>query len=184
MMELCIHVANVLYLISFLARDILWLRVLTCGGLVFGIVFFTCQPLPLYGPTVWHVLFLGINFYQIRRLVLERRRMMLPEERQKAGEAAFRDLSRTQLVALLTRVMYRSPVKVGDLRKACGQQLSPDEQVLRDIAFSSLTRNDVLNLLTRRLWNSIVRLNPTRWRRRRYVLCAPALPSVRVSAPG
>jgi hypothetical protein len=183
-MDLCIHVANVLYLISFLARDILWLRTLTCGGLAFGIVFFTCQPLPLYGPTAWHVVFLGINIYQIRRLVLERRRLMLPEERYRAGEAAFRDLSRKQMIALLTRVIYRNPQKVGNMRKACGQQLSPDEQVLHDIAFSGLSRNDVLNLLTRRLWNSIIRLNPARWRRRRHISCAPALPSARISVPG
>jgi len=36
--ELCIHCANLLYLASFLARDMLWLRVLTCLGLLFAIV--------------------------------------------------------------------------------------------------------------------------------------------------
>src|SRR4051812_6482895 len=72
LVDLCIRLANVVYLLSFLVRDMLHLRVLTCVGLMLGIVFFTCQPMPLYGPSIWHVVFLVINAVQIRRLVLER----------------------------------------------------------------------------------------------------------------
>jgi len=73
----------VLYLVSFLTRDMLWLRALTCAGLSLGIIFFTCRPGPLYGPAVWQAAFLAINGWQIWRLVGERRRSRLTE---KAGE--------------------------------------------------------------------------------------------------
>jgi hypothetical protein len=71
--ELCIHAANLLYLASFLGRDVLTLRALTCAGLALGLVFFTCRPEPLYGPAFWHVAFLIINGVQIGRIVRERR---------------------------------------------------------------------------------------------------------------
>jgi hypothetical protein len=166
--DLCIHLANVLYLGSFLGRDMLWLRLLTCGGLSLGIVFFTCQPAPMYGPTAWHVAFLAINAFQIWQLVLERRRLQLSGKQERVGEAAFHDLSREELLTLLTRAMSgnaNSPQGLPDIRQACQQPLTKQEEVLRDIAFSRLSRGELLNLLTRKMWNSIVRMYPAWWRR-------------------
>jgi Popeye protein conserved region len=149
--DLCIHIANVLYLLSFLARDMLWLRLLTCLGLVLGVVFFTCQPAPMYGPTAWHIVFLGINLVQIRRLILERRRLMLPPQLQQAAETACKDLSHDQLLTLLTRAMWAHPDTLQDVRKAIGKPLSHEEEVVRDLALGRLSRKEMLNLLTRRL---------------------------------
>jgi hypothetical protein len=177
LVELCIHIANVLYLASFLGRDMLWLRVFTCAGLVLGIVFFTCQPMPLYGPTVWHIVFLFINGLQIRRLIVERRQLMLNEEEEKAAEAVFQQLSREEMLTLLTRAMFANPRRLRDLREACRQQLTREEKIVRDIAFRSLSRKDLLNLLTRRLGNTIKMLNPTRWRRGQGSRTAPAAPA-------
>ena len=171
----CIHAANVLYLVSFLTRDIMWLRILTCGGLVLGVVFFTCQPVPLYGPTVWHVVFLGINVVQVRRLVQERRRLKLSEERERVAREAFRDLSRDEMLNLLTRAMCAQAEKLPDLRQAAREALSEDEAVVRDIAFRGLSNKELLNLLTRRLWSSLWWVNPTRWRARRHGAAAAAM---------
>jgi hypothetical protein len=165
LVELCIHVANVLYLASFLGRDMLWLRLLTCGGLVLGVLFFSCQPSPMYGPTAWHVLFLLINAVQIRRLLAERRRLMLTRKQMLVGEATFHDHSREELLTLLTHVMAQGvepPKSPDDIEQTCHQPLSKQEGVLRDLAFSHLSRADILNLLTRRMWNAIVRLKPAR----------------------
>lgn len=168
MVESCIHIANILYLFSYLGRDMLWLRALTCGGLVLGLLFFTCQPTPLYGPSVWHVVFLVINGYQIRSLLIQRRQQMLTEEQERLGEAAFHDLSRDELLTLLTHVTYEKPGTLISIRQICEQQLTPDERVLRDLAFAGLSRSELLNLLTRRMWNSLRRGKPGRWSRRRH----------------
>jgi len=165
LVELCIHIANILYLLSFLARDMLWLRLLTCVGLVLGILFFACQPTPLYGPAGWHLLFLFINGMQIWRLVQERRELMLSAEQAKIAETVFYGLSREELVTLLTHVTYRNPKTLRDLPQFCHLQLSPEEQALRNIAFNRLSREELTNLLTRRLWSFLKRLSPTRWRR-------------------
>ena len=134
---------------------------------VLGIVFFTCQPMPLYGPTVWHVVFLAINAVQIRRLVLERRQLRLTEEQERFGEAAFQG-------PLAGRTPHPADSRdVPGARGAAGHPpalpaaLAQDERVLRDLAFSRLSRTELLNLLTRRFWNSLKRRRPARWWRRR-----------------
>ena len=164
MVELCIHVANVFYLLSFLGRDMLWLRAQTCVGLMLGVVFFSCQKTPMYGPAAWHVAFLVINAVQIGRLVRERRQLRLSEEQERLGEVAFRDRSREELLTLMTRLAACGPEALRDVDGACQQPLEADERVLRDLAFSRLTRPELLNLLTRRLWNSIKRRAPARVR--------------------
>jgi hypothetical protein len=163
----CIHAANVLYLVSYLTRDMMWLRLLTCCGLVLGIAFFTCQPTPFYGPCVWQVVFLGINLVQIRRLIYERRRVKLSDERECVAREAFRDLSRNEMLNLLTRAMCAQAEKLPNLRQAAREPLSEDEQIVRDIAFRGLSNKELLNLLTRRLWSSLWWVNPARWRLRR-----------------
>ena len=167
MVELCIHAANVLYLASFLGRDMLWLRALTCAGLVFGLVFFTCRPAPLYGPAFWHVAFLFINGYQIIALVRERRALALTAEQERVGVAALEHLSREELLALVTRAVHANPGTLSDIEHASRAPLSPDEQVLRDIAFRRLSKKELLNLAVRRLWAVIKRANPAWWRRNR-----------------
>jgi hypothetical protein len=165
LIELCCHAANVLYLLSYLVRDMLWLRLLTCVGLTLGVIFFACQPTPYYGPSTWHVCFLLINAYQIWRLVRERRQQMLSAKQVKVGGAAFQDLSRDELLNLLSHVMCKPPEGQPDIQAICHQPLNKEEQVLRDLAFSRLSRSDLLNLLTRRMWHSIIRLKPAGWKR-------------------
>jgi Popeye protein conserved region len=165
--EVCIHIANGFYLMSFLVRDMLPLRLLTCAGLVLGIAFFTCRATPLYGPTLWHVVFLLINGVQIRRLVRERRQLRLTAEQERFSAAAFGDLSREELLTLLTHVLHEEPARLREIGPISHRPLSEDERVLRDVALGHLTRAELVNLLTRRFWNSVKRRNPVRWWRRR-----------------
>ncbi len=166
MVEVCIHLANLFYLASFLGRDMLWLRALTCCGLVLGIVFFTCQTTPLYGPTVWHVLFLGINGFQIVRLGRGGRALTLPAEQERIATEAFGDLSRDELLNLLTRLMSGRGGLGADLHRASAVPLTAEERAVRDIALSRLSRGELLNLLTRRLWVTLCRFHPAALRRR------------------
>jgi len=174
----CIHGANVLYLVSYLTRDMMWLRLLTCCGIILGIAFFVFQPIPLYGPCVWQLVFLGINLMQIRRLFFERLRVKLSEERELVAREAFKDLTRDEMLNLLTRAMCAQAEKLPDLREAAREPLSEDEAIVRDIAFRGLSNKELLNLLTRRLWTSLWWINPVRWRLRRLdaVITPPAAP--------
>ena len=57
-MEALIHSANVLYLVSYTMRDILWLRVFTVIAACCLIPYFYFQTEPLLAPIYWNLLFI------------------------------------------------------------------------------------------------------------------------------
>jgi hypothetical protein len=100
-MVFLIHFANVLYLFSYLVKDILWLRALTVvAGLVL-LAYYFLLPTPLWAAVAWNVVFLAINLRQIRILVLERRPVHLRPDEMRLYQLAFRRLSPREFVRLL-----------------------------------------------------------------------------------
>lgn len=155
MADSCIHIANLFYLASFLVRDMLWLRIMTCGGMIFGILFFTCQTTPLYGPTFWHIAFLGINLYQIVRLQAERRSLQLSPEQEAIRQGILEGMTDDELLDTLTHtVQYRSQ-EIEVLSADDSYELSSDEIAFQKIAFGQLSRNELINLLSREMWQSM-----------------------------
>ena len=67
-----IHGANVLYLASYLVRDILALRVLTVVAGLALLPFYILRADPIWVAVAWNALFIAINLLQIYRLLLER----------------------------------------------------------------------------------------------------------------
>ena len=96
-----IHLANVLYLASYLVRDILWLRVLTVVAGSLLLPFYFTQSPPLWEAIAWNLLFISINTYQIKVLLLERRPVKLDETQQRLYQLVFRSLKPREFVKLL-----------------------------------------------------------------------------------
>ncbi len=97
------HVANVLFLLSYLVRDILWLRLLSVLAqlaLLVGTVLTPGHPLDAMA---WNTLFLIINVVRIYLLILERRPVKLTEHEAHLWELVFRSLTPRELKALLAR---------------------------------------------------------------------------------
>lgn len=91
-MSWLIHLANVLILVSFLARDILWLRTLSIlAGLTF-IRFYLGMDEPLWEAVGWNVVFIAINAVQIVRLVVERSPVRLSEAEARLHQLLFLSL--------------------------------------------------------------------------------------------
>jgi len=80
-MEFFIHFANVLYLFSYIMRDILWLRVLTVAAACFLIPYFYFRPDPLLPAIYWNLVFTSLNVFWICRLLLERRPVKLSDDK-------------------------------------------------------------------------------------------------------
>ena len=100
-MQALIHAANVLYLFSYLVKDIFWLRLLTVAGGLVLLVFYVLQPTPLWPAIAWNVLFAAINVYQLYRLFLERRPVALAEQEQRLYQLVFRTLTPREFVKLM-----------------------------------------------------------------------------------
>ena len=97
-----IHVANVLYLASYLVRDIFWLRILTVVAMCCLLpYFFTCGDEPLWAPIIWQGLFLAVNLFQIGLLVHERWPRALRDEERQLYDQVFSDLTPGEFVKLL-----------------------------------------------------------------------------------
>lgn len=100
-MEALIHGANVLYLFSYLMRDILWLRVLTVLAAICLIAYLYFRPDPLLTAIYWNLLFIALNLYWIVRLLLERRPVPMNEEEAKLYHLAFRTMTPRDMFKLL-----------------------------------------------------------------------------------
>ena len=81
MINLLGHLANLLYIVGYLVKDILGLRLLIASGLVIEIIYsYYISEIPLWTNIIWCFLYIAVNGWQIVFLLLERRTIMLNEE--------------------------------------------------------------------------------------------------------
>ena len=71
-MEALVYAANILYLLSYMVRDILHLRLLTIVAACCLVVYFYNQPEPLITVVCWNVFFVGLNALQLFRIARAR----------------------------------------------------------------------------------------------------------------
>jgi hypothetical protein len=107
-LDILIHVANILYLIAFMVRDILWLRIMTVAASCFLLPYFYFQPTPLLAPIYWNLAFTVLNIYWIVRLTLERRPVKLSDKEQRLCELAFRTMKPREMLRILRLGTWRS----------------------------------------------------------------------------
>jgi len=121
-MDILIHVANVLYLGSYLMRDILWLRILTVVAACCLMPYFYFRPEPLLPAIYWNLAFTALNVYWIGRLLLERRPVKLSQAEERLYCMAFRTLTPREWLKLL---------KLGSWeQRQRGEQICEVDQVL------------------------------------------------------
>jgi CRP-like cAMP-binding protein len=82
-------------------RDILWLRWFAVAAALTNIPYFLIQGTILWPPVLWAMVFTAINLYQIARIYLERRPVILSREEQKLYDLSFKTLRPREFVSLL-----------------------------------------------------------------------------------
>jgi hypothetical protein len=97
-----IHGANILMLVAYSVRDILWLRLFALAASLISIPYFVLQSAPLWAAVAWSALFAGINLFQSWRLFLERRPVQLTAEEEEVRRLAFRDLPPRKVLQVLS----------------------------------------------------------------------------------
>ena len=100
-LDLLIHAANVLYLLSYMVRDILWLRILTVTAASCLMPYFYFQPVALMTPIYWNLVFTALNIFWIVRLFMERRPVKLSDEEQRLCELVFRTMTPREMIKIL-----------------------------------------------------------------------------------
>ncbi len=71
-MELMIYVANGLYLLSYMVKDILKLRLLTVVAACCLVTYFSTQPDPVTSIIAWNLFFVLLNLAQIGAILRSR----------------------------------------------------------------------------------------------------------------
>lgn len=84
-----IHVANVLLLVAYCVRDILWLRLFAVAASLICIPYYLLQPTVLWPPLAWSATFAAINLFQSWHLFLERRPVKLTADEAEVRRLAF-----------------------------------------------------------------------------------------------
>ncbi len=121
-----LHVANILFVLSYSVRDMMWLRVLALCGVLISFPYYYLQPEVLWQPIGWAAVFLGINGYHVWRLWLERRPIELSADEARLYELTFFPLARRRF-AELARLGRWSDLEAGDVLVRPGQ---PAEEVV------------------------------------------------------
>jgi CRP-like cAMP-binding protein len=99
-LDYLVHFSNILMLAAYSVRDILWLRWFAVAAALTNIPYFLLQGTVLWPPVLWAVVFTAINLYQIARIYLERRTVVLSEDEQKLYDLGFRSLRPREFVSL------------------------------------------------------------------------------------
>ena len=105
-----VHFSNLLMLVSYSVRDILWLRWFAVAAAVTVIPYYLMQADILWPPVLWGSVFAVINIYQILRLYMERRPVVLSPDEQKLYDLAFRSLRPREFVSLTLVGRWRNAV--------------------------------------------------------------------------
>jgi hypothetical protein len=100
-MELWFHLANVLYVFSYLVTDILWLRALAVVGGFSYLTWTLTTPTPNLSLIGWTLVYNTINVVQITRLWYERRPLRLDGDEQALYASVFRTLTPREFRRLL-----------------------------------------------------------------------------------
>jgi CRP-like cAMP-binding protein len=95
-----VHFSNILLLVAYSVREILWLRWFAVAAALTNIPYFLLQGTVLWPPVLWALVFTAINLYQIARLYIERRPVVLSEDEQKLYDLGFHSLRPREFVAL------------------------------------------------------------------------------------
>lgn len=106
-MELWFHLANVIYVFSYLVTDILWLRVLAVTGGVSYLTWTLTAATPSLSLIGWTLVYNTINLVQIARLWHERRPIRLDGDEQALYAATFRTLTPREFRRLVAAGRWR-----------------------------------------------------------------------------
>jgi hypothetical protein len=97
-----VHAANILLVVAYSVRDILWLRLFAVAASLITIPYFVLQPTMLWAPLCWSVVFAAINSVQSLRLIMERRPVKLTPDEEEIRRLAFRDLPPRKVLQVLS----------------------------------------------------------------------------------
>ena len=130
-----VHASNILLLLSYSVRDMLWLRWFAVAAAIIVIPYYLLQPTVLWPPIAWGMVFTVINLAQIARIYWERRPVVLSADEQTLYDLAFGSLRPREFLSF---------TMIGEWKDAQpGEKILQREQRVDAIAIAIKGRVDV-----------------------------------------
>jgi len=125
-----LHAANILLLVAYSVRDILWLRLFAVAASLIALPYFILQPEPLWAPIIWSSVFAAINSFQSWRLFVERRPVKLTLEEEEIRRLVFSDLPSRKVLQILSIGAWAT-VEIGERMLERGKSVEAISVILR-----------------------------------------------------
>ena len=125
-----LHAANILLLVAYSVRNILWLRLFSVAASLIALPYFILQPEPLWAPIIWSSVFAAINSFQSWRLFVERRPVKLTPEEQEIRQLAFPDLPPRKVLQILSIGAWTT-VEIGERMLESGKRVEAISIIVR-----------------------------------------------------
>lgn len=125
-----LHAANILLLVAYSVRDILWLRLFAVGAALISLPYFVLQPKPLWEPIIWSSVFAAINLFQSWRLFVERRPVKLTAEEEEIRRLVFPELPSRKVLQILS-IGTRANVEIGERMLERGKTVKAISVIVR-----------------------------------------------------
>ena len=99
--DLLVHGSNLILLLAYTTRDMLWLRYLALAAAVTIIPYYVIQPEVLWPPIVWSAVYAGVHTYHIAALLRERRPVQMSPDEERLHALSFPSLEPALFLRLL-----------------------------------------------------------------------------------
>jgi CRP-like cAMP-binding protein len=118
-----INLSNIVFLVAFSVRDVLWLRILAIVGEGLTLPYYYFQGEKLWPPIVWGAAFMLVNTVRVVATTLERRPVVLSDKEERLYRIAFSSIDKREFLKLvsLARWVDCSP---GEVILEKGQHIS------------------------------------------------------------
>jgi hypothetical protein len=118
-----INLSNIVFLVAFSVRDVLWLRILAIVGEGLTLPYYYFQGEKLWPPIVWGAAFMLVNAVRVVSTALERRPVVLSDKEEQLYGVAFGSIDKREFLKLvsLARWVDCSP---GEVILEKGQHIS------------------------------------------------------------
>jgi len=125
-----LHAANILLLVAYSVRDILWLRLFAVAASLISLPYFILQSEPLWAPIIWSSVFAAINAFQSWRLFVERRPVKLTPEEEEIRRLVFPDLPSRKVLQILSIGVWTT-VEIGERMLERGKSVEAISIIVR-----------------------------------------------------
>jgi hypothetical protein len=96
------HGAFALIAVSYLVREIFWLRALSIISCIAGIAYnFFASAIPLWTPIIWNMVFMAVNVVQLLIILRERRGIEFRSEEKEIYQMIFKSFSALEFAKLM-----------------------------------------------------------------------------------